>query len=108
MEVAGFPSPVIHVVGQREPDPEFPTTPFPNPEEGKTALNLSFETADANGAIYILANDPDADRLAVVQKVEGKWRIFSGNELGALLGWWMFKVMLLILPTHRHPNKQIW
>ena len=63
-------------------------------EEGKTALNLAFQTADANGCQYILANDPDADRLAVCQKVEGKWRIFSGNELGALIGWWMFKVKI--------------
>ena len=63
-------------------------------EEGKTALNLAFETADANGCQYILANDPDADRLAVCQNVDGKWRIFSGNELGALIGWWMFKVKI--------------
>jgi len=89
---AGFKQPVVHVKEQRDPDPEFPTAPFPNPEEGKTALNLSMETADANGSLYILANDPDADRLAVVQKVDGKWRIFSGNELGALIGWWQFKV----------------
>ncbi|KAK6636317.1 hypothetical protein RUM43_009976 [Polyplax serrata] len=79
------------VVEQVEPDPEFPTVPFPNPEEGKSALNLSIETASKNGCTLILANDPDADRLAVAEKSpvgDGHWKIFSGNELGALLGWW--------------------
>ena len=50
--------PVIHVSEQKEPNPDFPTAPFPNPEEGKTALNLSFKTAEEHDAIYILANDP--------------------------------------------------
>ena len=90
--VAGFNA-VIHCKEQREPDPAFPTAPFPNPEEGKTALNLSFETAANNDSIYVLANDPDADRLAVAQKSDGgKWKIFTGNELGALIGWWLFKI----------------
>lgn len=53
-----------------EPDPEFPTVKFPNPEEGKSALNLSFKTADANGCTVILANDPDADRFAVAEKLK--------------------------------------
>ena len=52
-----------------EPDPTFPTVPFPNPEEGKSALNLSQKTAEENSSIYILANDPDADRLAVAQRL---------------------------------------
>ena len=51
-----------------DPDPEFPTVKFPNPEEGESALDLSFKTADANGCTVILANDPDADRLAVCEK----------------------------------------
>lgn len=41
---------------------------FPNPEEGKSALDLAFKTADANNCTVILANDPDADRLAAAEK----------------------------------------
>ncbi|GFO11872.1 phosphoglucomutase 2, partial [Plakobranchus ocellatus] len=46
------------------------------------------ETADKNRSKVILANDPDADRLAVAEKTESGWRVFSGNEIGAFLGWW--------------------
>ncbi|XP_043190190.1 phosphoglucomutase-2-like [Amphibalanus amphitrite] len=81
--------PFIPVREQMEADPEFPTVPFPNPEEGKSALNLAMATADAGGSTVILANDPDADRLAVAEKQpSGEWRVFNGNETGALLGWW--------------------
>ncbi|XP_019491543.1 PREDICTED: phosphoglucomutase-2 [Hipposideros armiger] len=76
---------------QKVPDPEFPTVKYPNPEEGKGVLTLSFALADKIKAKIILANDPDADRLAVAEKQDsGEWRVFSGNELGALLGWWLF------------------
>ena len=85
---------VIHVEDQREPDPDFPTVAFPNPEEGKSALNLSMKTADENGAIYIIANDPDADRLAIAEKVQDSWKIYNGNEIGALLAWWQLQVEL--------------
>uniref|UniRef100_A0A6B2F710 Phosphoglucomutase-2 n=1 Tax=Bothriechis nubestris TaxID=1766655 RepID=A0A6B2F710_9SAUR len=84
-------SPPIAVPEQKDPDPEFPTVKYPNPEEGKGVLNLSFALADKEGARIILANDPDADRLAVAEKQEsGEWKVFSGNETGALLGWWLF------------------
>ncbi|KAK7863518.1 hypothetical protein R5R35_004971 [Gryllus longicercus] len=87
-EAACF-KPFVVVDKQRDPDPEFPTVKFPNPEEGKSALNLAFQTADSCNSTIILANDPDADRLAVAEKLEnGEWRVFTGNELGALLGWW--------------------
>ena len=92
-EIASFPQ-VIHVPEQKEPNPDFPTVPFPNPEEGKSSLLLSIETAEQSGAIYIIANDPDADRLAVAQKVADKWKIFNGNQIGALLGWWQLQVHL--------------
>jgi len=52
---------------QKDPDPEFPTVKFPNPEE-RNALDLSMKTADYNNSTIILANDPDADRLAVAEK----------------------------------------
>ena len=65
-------APVVQVVEQQEPDPEFPTVVFPNPEEGKSALNLSIKTAENNDSIYIMANDPDADRLAIAERVQDK------------------------------------
>lgn len=91
---------VIPVKEQIDPDPEFPTVKFPNPEEGRSALDLSIKTADLNGSPIILANDPDADRLAVAEKnVDGSWKVFNGNELGALLGWW-----LIYLYKEKHPD----
>ncbi|XP_067407639.1 phosphopentomutase [Emydura macquarii macquarii] len=83
--------PPFAVPEQKDPDPEFPTVKYPNPEEGKGVLTLSFALAEKEGAGIILANDPDADRLLVAEKQEsGEWKVFSGNELGALLGWWIF------------------
>lgn len=88
-DAANF-KPFVTVKEQQLPDPEFPTVKFPNPEEGKSALDLSIRTANENASTIILANDPDADRLACAAKTKnGEWYIFSGNELGALLGWWM-------------------
>ncbi|XP_071550030.1 phosphopentomutase isoform X2 [Panulirus ornatus] len=81
--------PFIPVKEQMVPDPDFPTVRFPNPEEGRSALDLSFKTADENNSSVILANDPDADRLAVAEKQpSGQWKVFTGNEEGSLLGWW--------------------
>nr|CAH7728242.1 unnamed protein product [Callosobruchus chinensis] len=76
---------------QQDPDPEFSTVKFPNPEEGKSSLDLAFKMADQHGSLVILANDPDADRLACAEKQTHKneWKVFTGNELGALFGWWM-------------------
>lgn len=83
--------PPYAVEEQKDPDPEFPTVKYPNPEEGEGVLTLSFALAEKEGATVVLANDPDADRLAMAEKQEsGLWRVFSGNELGALLGWWIF------------------
>jgi phosphoglucomutase len=90
MEDLGFASQMTVVKAQAKPDPEFPTVKFPNPEE-KGALDLAMETADANSISLILASDPDADRLAVAEKVDGKWHIFTGNELGLLLGTHIFE-----------------
>ena len=81
---------LVPVKEQCEPDPEFPTVQYPNPEEGKSALDLAMQTADENDCQVILANDPDADRLAVAEKMpKGNWKVMSGNELGALIGWWI-------------------
>jgi len=83
---AGFPAPTV-VTEQAEPDPDFPTTPFPNPEE-RGAMALAFRTASAIGPDIVIANDPDADRCAVAvpdrTSREG-WRMLRGDEVGALL-----------------------
>ncbi len=59
---------VVFVQEQIEPDPEFPTVVFPNPEE-KSSLALAIQTANQHQAQVIVANDPDADRLAVAEKL---------------------------------------
>jgi phosphomannomutase len=87
-ETAGFAAPTA-VDGQLRPDPDFPTVAFPNPEE-PGALDLAFETAVTAGADLVIANDPDADRVAVGvpdEAAPGGWRRLSGNQVGWLLGW---------------------
>jgi phosphomannomutase len=76
---------LIPVPEQSRPDGAFPTVRFPNPEE-PGALDLALDLAREVGADLLLANDPDADRLAVAVPMEGEWRLLSGNELGVLLG----------------------
>eukprot|EP00451_Oxyrrhis_marina_P009383 CAMPEP_0204308706 /NCGR_PEP_ID=MMETSP0469-20131031/663_1 /ASSEMBLY_ACC=CAM_ASM_000384 /TAXON_ID=2969 /ORGANISM="Oxyrrhis marina" /LENGTH=581 /DNA_ID=CAMNT_0051288225 /DNA_START=7 /DNA_END=1752 /DNA_ORIENTATION=- len=73
---------------QNEPDPEFPTAAFPNPEE-KGALTLSMACATKHGADYVIANDPDADRFTAAEKVGDKYLQFTGDELGCLFADWM-------------------
>ena len=88
-DAAGFPPPSV-VAAQFEPDPDFPTAPYPNPEEAG-ALDLALEeaaAADGTATPYdvVLANDPDADRLAVaVPDRSGSWSMLTGDQVGALL-----------------------
>jgi len=79
---------------QQDPDFRFPTVPFPNPEE-KGALSLAMKFAEKNGCDIILANDPDADRLAVAEKCRetNKWTTFTGDQIGTMLGLWIFNVI---------------
>ena len=76
----------IVVPAQIHPDGAFPTVAFPNPEE-PGALDLAYDTADQAGVDLVIANDPDADRLAVAIRDNGSWRRLTGNEVGSLLGW---------------------
>ncbi|MEV4263230.1 phospho-sugar mutase [Kribbella sp. NPDC049584] len=84
---AGFAVPQV-VASQADPDPDFPTVSFPNPEE-PGAIDAALELARSIGADIAVANDPDADRCAVAipdGSVAAGWRMLRGDELGALLG----------------------
>lgn len=83
---AGFAEPAV-VPEQIDPDGAFPTVSFPNPEE-PGAMDLSIARGVAVGADLVIANDPDADRLALaIPDGAGSFRRLSGNEVGWLLGW---------------------
>lgn len=86
LNAAGFTD-VTVVPEQAEPDPDFPTVNFPNPEE-PGALDLALKAAASVDADIVIANDPDADRAAVAAKDPdtGTWRMLRGDEVGALLG----------------------
>ncbi|MFF2345346.1 phospho-sugar mutase [Pseudarthrobacter sp. NPDC058119] len=86
LKAAGFTD-VTVVAEQADPDPDFPTVSFPNPEE-PGALDLALEAAERLDADLVIANDPDADRAAVAAKDPdtGAWRMLRGDEVGSLLG----------------------
>uniref|UniRef100_A0A0K0DZU4 Phosphoglucomutase n=1 Tax=Strongyloides stercoralis TaxID=6248 RepID=A0A0K0DZU4_STRER len=82
---------IIQVKEQCDPNPDFPTVPFPNPEEGERVLKLCIDTANVNNSSVILANDPDADRIQMSEKqLDGSWYVFTGNEMGAIITWWIW------------------
>lgn len=80
---AGFPPPLV-VAEQSEPDPDFSTVPFPNPEEPGVMDRLS-ALAKRSGAQLAIAHDPDADRCAVTIPTGADWRTLHGDEVGVLL-----------------------
>jgi phosphomannomutase len=87
IEQAGYPAPYV-VPAQAEPDPDFPTVSFPNPEE-PGALDLALADARRLEADLVLASDPDGDRLAVAVPDPAAcsgWRKLTGDQVGGLLG----------------------
>ncbi|GAB6099776.1 phospho-sugar mutase [Halanaerocella petrolearia] len=76
----------VHVVSeQEEPDSEFSTVDYPNPEE-PAVFNLAQDLAEEKDANLIMANDPDADRVGIaVKDTTGEWRYLNGNQVGVLL-----------------------
>ena len=96
-KAAGFPAPIL-VSEQAQPDPDFPTVKFPNPEE-PGAIDLSLVKAREVSADLVIANDPDADRCAAaIKDRDGQWRMLRGDEVGALLGEYM---------ARKAPNKEV-
>jgi phosphomannomutase len=94
---AGFKK-VHPVKAQQEPDGAFPTVRFPNPEE-KGAMDLSTALANEVKADLVLANDPDADRLAVMARDEsGALKMLTGNEVGVLLGHYLLTQQQTVNP----------
>jgi phosphomannomutase len=83
LETAGFEPPYV-VTRQEEPDPDFPTVSFPNPEE-PGAMDLAMALAEDKQADLVVANDPDGDRCAAAVPGPHGWRMLRGDEVGALL-----------------------
>uniref|UniRef100_A0AAZ3P8F9 Phosphoglucomutase 2 n=1 Tax=Oncorhynchus tshawytscha TaxID=74940 RepID=A0AAZ3P8F9_ONCTS len=76
--------PPYAVEEQKDPDPEFPTVKYPNPEEGKGVLVSHINPEEGRGSWSV---------ISTLRRGGGSWswRVFSGNELGALLGWWVYQ-----------------
>ena len=75
---------VTVVKEQENPDGDFPTCPFPNPEI-KQALELGMKYCEETGSDLLLATDPDCDRVGIAVKYQGDYKLLTGNEVGTLL-----------------------
>jgi phosphoglucomutase len=96
---------VITVPEQREGNGDFPTVSFPNPEEA-AALDMAIKLGKKEGADVVMATDPDADRfgIAVPAKTGGEFVLITGNQLGVLLGDYLF---LSLRETGKMPAKAV-
>lgn len=75
---------VIFVPEQKNPDGNFPTVSYPNPEEA-SAMKLALDLAKKIGADLVMGTDPDADRLGIAAPDNGEFKLITGNQLGSLL-----------------------
>ncbi len=83
LKESGFTN-ITVVEEQRNPDGNFPTCPYPNPEV-REAMELGLEYCKKTGADLLLATDPDADRCGIAVKDGEEYKLLSGNEVGLLL-----------------------
>ena len=92
LEKLGFEN--VHVVEeQSEPDGNFPTVVYPNPEEAE-ALSIALDKAREIDADMVMATDPDADRVGIAVKNEiGEFQLLNGNQTGALLVYYLLREM---------------
>ncbi len=102
LEELGFKH-VYVVPEQRDPDPDFTTLEYPNPEDQK-AFALALKLAKEKDADIVLATDPDADRLGVYAKdtATGEYVAFTGNMSGMLIGEYILRERTL---AHTMPEK---
>ncbi|PIE04498.1 MAG: phosphomannomutase [Spirochaetales bacterium] len=84
--------PLITVPQQREPDGDFPTVKYPNPETAE-ALQMGLELARREKADLLMATDPDSDRLGIAVPEGDEWVLLTGNQLGALLTDYIFRTL---------------
>jgi phosphomannomutase len=99
LKLAKFSNPIM-VNEQKNPDPNFPTTKFPNPEE-PGVMDLAIKYAKDVEADLVIANDPDADRCAIaVKSSNGNWRTVRGDEVGTALGKYL-------IDSHNFKNKSV-
>ncbi|MBE6687580.1 MAG: phospho-sugar mutase [Ruminococcaceae bacterium] len=82
---------VTVVPEQEKPDGNFPTAPYPNPEI-RQAFECALKLADEIKPDLLLATDPDCDRVGIAAPVNGDYRLFTGNEVGALLLYYILKI----------------
>ena len=83
LEETGFTNITI-VEEQRNPDGNFPTCPYPNPEI-REAMKLGLQYCEKTGADLLLATDPDCDRCGIAVRNGDKYQLLTGNEVGLLL-----------------------
>jgi len=79
---------VIFVPEQKNPDGNFPTVSYPNPEEA-SAMKLALDLAKKVGADLVMGTDPDADRLGIAAPDNGEFKLITGNQLGSLLAYYI-------------------